>query len=185
MAQQSVGSKTKRVLLHVARAILALLAVLWTLSLLNVFMVVFGTPGYFQEHWLRVCLAVAIVFLPAWGYIKLTEIAARPRPEQSTPAQTRSKPGRILGTPHKRAWFLVFVVGLVLIGGAYITFELQHSYSSFAKAVFDRPGRYIGYKTATYLGISFAVAGLFFSVLYDSTLGRVIAWVRHGSGDAH
>lgn len=184
MTLHPVGSRAKRVLLHTARAVLALLTVLWTLSLLEVFMTAFGTQGYFEQHWPRVCLAISLIFFPAWGYIKLTEIAARPVVKQNASDRTISKPRWSLGTPHKRAWFLVLIAGLILVGGTYIAFEISHSHSDFAKAVFNRPGRYLGYKVATYLGISFAVAGLFCSILYDATLGKLVAWVRHGSDTA-
>jgi len=69
-------NKLKRTVLQIIRAVLALITVLWTLSLLMVFEKVFGEPGFFSEHWVRVSLAIAVVFLPAWGYIKLTELLA-------------------------------------------------------------------------------------------------------------
>ena len=89
-------TKTKRAVIQTARVILAFFTVMWTLSLMSVFATVFGTPDYFALHWLRVSLAIGVVFLPAWGYIKLTEMVTPTAPKQLIdPALTKEQINRI------------------------------------------------------------------------------------------
>lgn len=68
-------SKERRAALQVARAILALLTVLWALSLAGGVAEFLNEPAgvmLYKTPWLL--LAIAVTLLPAWGYIKLTKI---------------------------------------------------------------------------------------------------------------
>jgi len=81
-------SKTKRGLLQVAKAMLALLTVLWAFSMAQVVARVLTKPGFFTTSWLSVLAAVGATSLPAWGHLKLTELLKRPHHAPSGEAHT-------------------------------------------------------------------------------------------------
>lgn len=92
-----------------------------------------------------------------------------------------------LNHPVKRIGFVVLIIGilLVLIGAMQIGSDLN-SYRWFERFLgiwwqalsFDRY-TYRRYPLAC-IGPYVLLAGLLSSYLYDRSLGRVLAWIRHG-----
>lgn len=86
-------------------------------------------------------------------------------------------------TPIKRFGFTLLAIGLLLIVGTLIYIALWtyrlHYYWELIVDYWSYPIRGGGYNCLHY-GVILSIIGLFLSYLYDSTIGRLIAWIKHG-----
>jgi hypothetical protein len=98
-----------------------------------------------------------------------------------------------LGTPARRAWFVVATLGLLLMLGGSAVFAIRTDYGrygtdDFTRLVFDPEYfQYSGFRGSFgirvfQLGLLMAIVGGVFAYWYDATLGAVGTWVRQGQG---
>jgi hypothetical protein len=84
----------------------------------------------------------------------------------------------------------VAVAGLLLIGASMVTYSLTRfgggALEGFADLTFDRfnfwhcPYEGCGSARVFQFGLGITIVGAVFAYRYDSTLGAVLRWVRHG-----
>jgi hypothetical protein len=101
-------------------------------------------------------------------------------PSHAQPA-IAARPARQLDTPGKRIAALVALTGGLICAGAFVAFEMSDHYVGFARALFDSPHRYVGFKLVMITGALLATLGGLFAFLYDETLGRIAAWTNTGT----
>lgn len=185
-------SNTKRFFIQCARVILALLAVVWAILLLNIVLEYARLGGEARVNWVGVVIDVAIEAISAYGYIKLTKIVnTKAAPASSVPNAKAPKLRNgtfALNTSHKRFWFVVLVCGIVICILTYVCFLLftQYGFLTFSSVLFSYPQNKIHpwYKWFMFIGVASICIGLFLSFLYDLAVGKVASWVR-GNGRTH
>jgi hypothetical protein len=85
-----------------------------------------------------------------------------------------------LNEPRRRIAFLVFVLGIAICAGTFVIYEIRDPYIGFLDAMFNRPFNYYGYKIAMAIGLALAGTGYITAFHYDSTVGRIIRWIKTG-----
>lgn len=89
-----------------------------------------------------------------------------------------------LDSPIKRFGFFVLITGALLTISGFVpivqnNFELHGIYRDWLDAVRFKRGR-LGPYWAAAIGTYLMIAGAFLSYLYDCTLSKLVAWIRHG-----
>lgn len=89
-----------------------------------------------------------------------------------------------LNHPVKRLGFAFFIAGILIASFGFImiwldTHDIERAWYYYINAVIQDRWHYREYKLAA-AGTYLAVISFFFAFMYDSTIGRLINWIKHG-----